>query len=289
LGGEPIGYETRISTKAGEEVAVEVHAKLIQRGRQKFIYWIQHDLSDRLALEELRDDLMSMIVHDLRSPLGNIISSLDLLQSAPADDQEMVNSLVTIAARSAERLSRLVDSLLDLRRMEAGELELQRKPVSLEPLLHEAVEQVQPTAAAKSIRVRQSTAPELPAAAADADLIRRVVVNLLDNALKYTPQGGLITVSAKQAQNMITVRVRDTGPGIPEGEQQRIFEKFRRVQRVSAPKGLGLGLAFCKLAVEAHGGQIWVENSARRGAAFSFTLPIATTSELRAPLSLKNS
>jgi len=289
LSGEPISYETRITSRAGDEVPVEVHAKLIQRGRQKFIYWIQHDLSDKLALEELRDDLMSMVVHDLRSPLGNIISSLDLLHSAPEDDREMAASLVTIATRSAERLSRLVDSLLDLRRMEAGELELQRQPVALEPLLREAVEQVQPTAAAKSIRVRQSAAPELPAAAADADLIRRVVVNLLDNALKYTPQGGQITVSAKQTQNLVTIRVRDTGPGVPAGEQQRIFEKFRRVQRESAPKGLGLGLAFCKLAVEAHGGTIWVENSVRRGAAFSFTLPIATTSELRAPLSLKNS
>jgi len=288
LGGEPISYETRISTKTGEEVPVEVHAKLIQRGRQKFIYWIQHDLSDRLALEELRDDLMSMIVHDLRSPLGNIISSLDLLQNAPADDQEMITSLVTIAARSADRLSRLVDSLLDLRRMESGEFELQRQPVAIDPLLREAVEQLNPTAAAKSIRVRLSAGPELPEAAADADLIRRVVVNLLDNALKYTPHGGLVTLSVKQSQNMLTIRVRDTGPGIPDGEQQRIFEKFRRVQRVSAPKGLGLGLAFCKLAVEAHGGRIWAENSARRGAAFNFTLPIATTSELRAPLSLKN-
>jgi signal transduction histidine kinase len=268
---------------------VEVHAKLIQRGGQKFIYWIQHDLSEKMALEELRDDLMSMVVHDLRSPLGNIISSLDLLQSAPADDQEMADSLVTIAVRSAERLSRLVDSLLDLRRMEAGEYELERRPVALEPLLREAAEQVQPLAAAKAIRLRPSTAPGLPDAAADADLIRRVIVNLLDNALKYTPQGGLVTISAKRTQNMLTVRVRDTGPGIPEGEQQRIFEKFTRVQRTSAPKGLGLGLAFCKLAVEAHGGQIWVENSARRGAAFSFTLPLATTSELRAPLSLKNS
>lgn len=282
LSGEPISYETRITTREGAEVPVEVHAKLIQRGEEKFIYWIQHDLSDRLALDELREDLMSMIVHDLRSPLGNIISALDILRSALPSDDEMVNSLLTIAQRAAGRLSRLVDSLLDVRRLEAGELGLQRAPVALDGLLMEAVEQVQALVTSKNLRLRTMLARDLPPAAADADLLRRVVVNLLDNAIKYTPKGGGITLATKRSGSTLTVSVRDTGPGVPEGEHERIFDKFMRVQREAAPKGLGLGLAFCKLAIEAHGGRIWVDSGRGGGATFYFTLPLAATAELRA-------
>jgi PAS domain S-box-containing protein len=282
LSGEPISYETRITTRDGAEVPVEVHAKLIKRGDEQFVYWVQHDLSDRLALEELRDDLMSMIVHDLRSPLANIMSSLEILRSALPADDEMVASLLTIALRAAGRLSRLVDSLLDLRRLEAGEIGLQRLPVALDTLLMEAVEQVQPMAASKNLNLRTVLALDLPPAAADADLLRRVVVNLLDNAIKYTPQGGSITLGTKRTGSTITVSVRDTGPGVPEGEHERIFDKFTRVQREAAPKGLGLGLAFCKLAIEAHGGRIWVDSGRGGGATFYFTLPLAATAELRA-------
>jgi signal transduction histidine kinase len=175
-----------------------------------------------------------------------------------------------------------VDSLLDLRRLEAGELGLQRLPVAVEALLMEAVEQVQPMVASKHLHLRTVVALDLPPAAADADLLRRVVVNLLDNAIKYTPQGGSITLGAKRSGSTLTVSVRDTGPGVPEGEHERIFNKFTRVQREAAPKGLGLGLAFCKLAIEAHGGRIWVDSERGGGATFFFTLPLAATAELRA-------
>ncbi len=286
LNGEPISYETRIVTKQGVEVPVEIHAKLIQRGGEKFVYWIQHDLSERLALEELRNDLISMIVHDLRSPLGNMVSALDILRSALPTDDEMVSSLLTIASRSGARLSRLVDSLLDLRRLEVGELGVNRLPVDMSALLYEAIEQVQPSAAGKALELHTLVPPELPPAGADADLIRRVVINLLDNSIKYTPQGGVITLGVKRTGGTLTVSVRDTGPGVPEGEHQRIFDKFMRVQREAAPKGLGLGLAFCKLAVEAHGGRIWVDSGRGPGATFSFTLPLATTAELRPASSL---
>lgn len=283
LTGEPISYETRIVTKSSVELPVEVHAKLIQRGGERFIYWIQHDLSERLALEELRNDLISMIVHDLRSPLGNMVSALDILRSALPPGDEMVASLLTIASRSGARLSRLVDSLLDLRRLEVGELGVNRLPVDMGTLFTEALEQVEPYAAGKALTLRTLVAPELPPAGADADLIRRVVINLLDNAIKYTPQGGVITLAVKRTGATLTVSVRDTGPGVPEGEHQRIFDKFMRVQREAAPKGLGLGLAFCKLAIEAHGGHIWVDSGRGPGATFSFTLPLATTAELRLP------
>ncbi|MGH2522792.1 MAG: GAF domain-containing protein, partial [Anaerolineales bacterium] len=274
-GGKEITYQTRITTKTGSEVPVEVHAKLIQRGGQEFIQWIQHDLSERIALEELRQDMVNMIVHDLRSPLGNIMSSLDVLKSSLLKADEAQHTLLTIATRSAARLSRLVDSLLDLRRLEAGQVVLSKAQTNLNALMADAVEQVQPAAESKESVLRSEVPPRLPFVMIDGDMIRRVIINLMDNAVKYTPRNGAITVTAKATAKEVTISVRDTGPGIPPAEHTRIFNKFARLQRErdSVPKGLGLGLAFCRLAVEAHGGRIWVDSTLGRGATFSFTLP----------------
>jgi PAS domain S-box-containing protein len=273
-GGKEITYQTRITTKQGNEIPVEVHAKLMQRRGQEFIQWIQHDLSERIALEETRSDLISMIVHDLRSPLGNILSSLDVAMSSLPTDSELVTSLLSIANRSAERMSRLVDSLLDLRRLEAGQMKLHREQQNLNALVSEAAEQVSSTAEGKGIQVKNELPPRLPLVSIDADMVRRVVINLLENSIKYTPGTGVVTITGKSDPKEVTISVKDTGPGIPATEHTRIFNKFARLNREAAPKGLGLGLSFCKLATEAHGGRIWVESQVGKGARFSFTLPI---------------
>jgi PAS domain S-box-containing protein len=272
-GGQEITYQTRITTKTGVEIPMEVHAKMIQRQGQEFIQWIQRDITERLQLEEMRNDLISMIFHDLRSPLGNILSSLDVVSASLPPESETEQTLISIANRSALRMSRMVDSLLDLRRLEAGQMTLNKDQVDVGALAADAVEQVQPLAEGKGIRLTKEVPPRLPMVDVDSDMIRRVIINLLENAVKYTPGEGVVTVSARSGPKEMTVMVKDTGPGIPAGEHTRIFSKFARLQREAAPKGLGLGLAFCKLAVEAHGGRIWVESQAGKGAVFSFTLP----------------
>jgi PAS domain S-box-containing protein len=272
-GGQEITYQTRITTKEGVEIPMEVHAKMIRRRGQEFIQWIQRDITERLQLEEMRSDLISMIFHDLRSPLGNIISSLDVVAASLPPGSDTEQSLITIANRSALRMSRLVDSLLDLRRLEAGQMQLTKEQVDIGTLAVEAIEQVNPLAEGKNIRLMKEVAPRLPMVDVDVDMIRRVIINLLENAVKYTPGEGAVTVNAKSGAKEMTIAVKDTGPGIPPGEHQRIFSKFARLQREAAPKGLGLGLAFCKLAVEAHGGHIWVDSQPGEGATFSFTLP----------------
>jgi len=138
----------------------------------------------------------------------------------------------------------------------------------------EAAEIVQPAAEGKGIGLQIDIPPRLPLVNLDADMIRRVIINLMDNSVKYTPEGGVVTVSARAAPAEVIVSVRDTGPGIPSDQHTRIFARFARLQRDSSPKGLGLGLTFCKLAIEAHSGKIWVESQMGHGSTFSFKLPM---------------
>ena len=267
-------FVTRLTTKDNLDIPVEVHAKRIKTPDMEFIQWIERDVSERVQMEEMREDLTAMIFHDLRSPLGNVISSLTMLQQSLPSNDEMSQSLVGIAIRSGQHLSRLVDSLLDLKRLEGGKAVLHKEDALLANLVNEALQQVQPTAQGKGIGLRNELPAWLPVVRVDADMIRRVIINLIENAVKYTPGSGSVTVSVKADTNEALISILDTGPGIPESERTRIFDKFARIQRIGAPKGLGLGLAFCRLAVEAHGGRIWVEPAPKQGAVFNFTLPV---------------
>jgi NtrC-family two-component system sensor histidine kinase KinB len=272
--GVTVSYNARATHQNGQQLPVEMHIKRIDIGQQPFLQWILRDISERLALDELRADLTSMIFHDLRSPLGNIISSLEVLQSSLPKEHEPLRAVLSIAYRSSRRLLRLVESLLDLGQLEAGQAVLHLKENSISALIIEVVEEVHPVAEAKGHQLRFDLAPELPAVMMDVDMIRRVIFNLLENAIKYTRGEGRITVSARPADHHILVGVSDTGPGVPAQDRQRIFERFARVQREGRAKGLGLGLAFCRLAVGAHGGRIWVESEEGKGAVFYFTLPL---------------
>jgi signal transduction histidine kinase len=152
---------------------------------------------------------------------------------------------------------------------------LHRTLGSISSIIAEAVEEIHPVAEAKGQVLHFSLAPaDLPMLEIDVDMIRRVLINLLENAVKYTRSGGQITLAASRRQSQVCVSVSDTGPGIPPRDQQRIFDKFARLHQEGYAKGLGLGLAFCRLAVEAHGGRIWVESEVGQGATFSFTLPV---------------
>lgn len=266
-------FETQVITKEGREIPVEVHAKRISTPEHDFIQWIERDISERMKIEEMREDLMSMIFHDLRAPLGNIMSSVTLLQSSMPTEDEINVSVLGIAARSGQHLARLVDSLLDLRRFEAGKAVLSQKEMSILPLIAEAVEQVHPIAQGKSITLTFNLPPKLPTVFIDEDMIRRVLINLIENSVKYTPNEGTVSVLAHEGKGHVIVSIQDNGPGIPEAERTRVFEKFARIRREGGPKGLGLGLAFVKMAIEAHGGKVWVDPAPEHGAIFRFALP----------------
>jgi PAS domain S-box-containing protein len=273
--GETKAYEARAAHQDGRQLPIEIHVKRIDIGPQATLQWILRDISERLALDELRLDMTSMIFHDLRSPLGNIISSLEMMQSSLTTESEPMRSVLSIALRSSRRLSRLVESLLDLGQLESGQAVLHKTPAAISSLIGEAVEEVHPVAEARGHLLQFGLGKaELPMVEMDVDMIRRVLINLLENAIKYTRTGGRIGVAARKHGRELLVSVTDNGPGIPAGEEKAIFEKFARVHPEGHPKGLGLGLAFSRLAVEAHGGRIWVESELGKGSTFTFALPM---------------
>jgi len=257
---------------------LETHMAKIDYGGREAIQWIGHDISERVALEQVRADLTHMIVHDLRSPLGSIMSSLQLISTAFIEQDETVPvlKLVRIAMRSGQKLYRLINSLLDMGRLEAGETELKKTRVSPEAVISEAIEQIQPLALDRGQTLLVHPCDALPEVPADNELILRVLTNLLDNAVKFTPKEGTITVRVQQVGQEIQFTVSDTGPGISPEFHQHVFDRFGRLDSARGFKGTGLGLTFCKVAVEAHGGRIWVESEVGHGAAFCFTLPLET-------------
>lgn len=272
--GDSHSYVATLLHMDGSELPVEVYVKQMDVEDQPVLQWIIRDMSERQALDQLRADLTSMIFHDLRSPLGNIISSLEVMKSSIQEDDELLGPVISVAQRSSRRLSRLIDSLLDISLLEEGKAVLYKSVVSLNTLVNEAVEEVLPTAEAKGHEITFKEDENIPKLEIDIDMIRRVIINLVENAVKYTPSGGNIDINVEDLGDKVQVGVRDTGSGIEVKDQLRIFDKFARVERKGRSKGLGLGLAFCRLAVEAHGGEIWVESETDQGSTFFFSLPV---------------
>lgn len=268
----------QVVTKTRELIYVNLYTKRTLFDNNEFLQWIYHDISKQVELEQMRDDLMAMLFHDLQSPLGNVITSLELLKlEIPPDKDSTLWVMVDIASRSSHRLQTLIRSILDINQLEAGHPVSERIKVDVYKLVDDVWEIERPHFEKREIDFVRQLAPDLPRVYAQEDMVRRVLVNLVDNAIKYSPESRVITVKASVPdEGMVLIAVIDQGTGIPEQYRQSIFKKFERIQREGESKGLGMGLAFCRLAVEAHGGQIWVDDAPDGGARFNFTLPIAT-------------
>jgi len=268
-------YEASLRRADGGTTPIEVYARRAEFDDTDSIQWILRDITARKELDELRDDMTSMIFHDIRSPLGNIVSSLEMMSGLMPVD-ETLNSMLNIARNSTARIQRLVNSLLDINRLEAGQQILDQNAVDPLELIRESLRDVEPAANGRQQTLVNTTMGVLPYIWVDVDMVHRVLINLLENSIKFTPVGGRIEIGA-QVQDGLSVIfwVRDTGPGIPAADQGRIFEKFTRVRGKSRTSGLGVGLAFCRLAVLGHGGKIWVESDAGNGTSFWLTLPVA--------------
>jgi signal transduction histidine kinase len=253
---------------------VETHHKLrqfqIQMERQNSE--LQGNYDQLRKLEGLRDNLTHMVVHDMRSPLAIVQMSLELLKTTLTGLSDPESKLLDGALRGAQVMNRMTTQLLDVSRLEAGQMPLNKTVCDLAPIAQAALEAIAPLLGDRHALL---DAREPLTARCDAVLLRRVLDNLLSNALKFTPPGKAITLSIAREGNAAQLAVTDTGSGIPEKYHQKIFEKFSQIEDEQQSKGTGLGLTFCKLAVEAHGGKIGVDSEVGRGSTFWFTLPLA--------------
>jgi two-component system sensor histidine kinase KdpD len=228
----------------------------------------------QMASERLRNSLLSALSHDLRTPLAALVGLADLLAASRPPLAADQLALATAIADKTQRMTHMVTNLLDMARIQSGEMRLRIEWQSLEELVAGAVKSAQSALGGRPVSVR--IAPGFPLVECDAVLIERVLVNLLENAGKYTPSGSCVEIGAFVVGDEVRVSVRDHGPGVTRGQEESIFEKFTRGNVESATPGMGLGLAICRAIVEAHRGRITVEPATGEGANFVFTLPRGT-------------
>jgi signal transduction histidine kinase len=237
-------------------------------------------LNERLKeLDRMKSDFVSNVSHELRTPLTAIKGAVDLvLREVAGPLTEKQIHYLTRVRSNTQHLTGLINDLLDLSKIESGRIEVKSSPVSLSGLVHEVVEALRFVAAEKVITLESTIPRKSILVWADRNKINQVLMNLIGNAIKFTPMQGRIIVSASTiGEERVQVSVSDTGPGIPPDEKKRIFAKFYQIAELNGtnPKGTGLGLAISKALVELHGGRIWVESEPSRGSTFCFTLPLS--------------
>ncbi|HQE92113.1 MAG TPA: ATP-binding protein [Anaerolineae bacterium] len=270
-----VTWEIQIQTPTAEKRTLDVHLSYLPDYLPAGAYqWLAHDITDQVELNEMREQFSHMIVHDLRVPLNNITNTLELAMTAwrERDVTVPVEQLLEIGLRSAQRMERLISNILDARRLAVGQSTLAVSTIRIPDMVTEVVEIIQPNIKRRRHTFIQRLQDDLPLMQGDVDLLRRVLLNILDNAAKYTPDGGTIMLAVHADADNFHFAISDTGPGIPEEDQAHLFELFYRAHG-HQQRGAGIGLAFCKLAVEAHGGHISVQSGKDKGAVFTFTIP----------------
>ena len=236
---------------------------------------VLHDITELRRLERVRQDFVANVSHEFRTPLTAIQGFAETLLSGALEDKENSRRFLGIIRDHAVRLGRLTEELLRLSQIEARKLDLEFRPINLKSLIAGCVETAHFEASQKGITLEIRSKDGLPTVQADSSMLREAIQNLLDNAVRYTPSGGRVTVETSSHGNEVQIAVRDTGIGIPKDEQQRIFERFYRVDPARSRElgGTGLGLSIAKHLVESHGGRIEVESEVGKGSTFRVILP----------------
>ena len=237
-----------------------------------------HNVTHQKQLEADRDAFTQMLVHDLRSPVAAVISGLQLIELAiqEGDPPDLLLRSSRASLASANKLLNLIGALLDIQKLETGQLELQLEPVAPPSLVREVVDILRSLAEMSNVSLEMDAPEDTPLVRGDPEHLRRVLTNLVDNALKFVGEAGRVRVSVAPDGEFVRFSVTDNGPGIPPEYRERIFGRYVQVPgRVARRRGTGLGLAYCRMIVEMHGGKIWVESSPAGGSDFIYTLPVA--------------
>ncbi len=238
---------------------------------------VLHDITQEKRLEQMRDDLVSMIVHDLKNPLAGVIGFAEIMHSKvkKRDDMADFENFLTKIMFQANTLHEMVNNILEVHKMEDGSMELQKDVSNLQTIITNAVRQVEMSAKQKAISITTDLPDPVPPVFVDHTKIIRLFANILSNGIKYTPEQGHMHISVSVQDDDILVGISDTGKGIPTEYLDTIFDRFAQIDRKNQGKAasVGLGLYFCKLVVESHGGRIWAESEPDKGSTFFFTFP----------------
>ena len=295
VSNEVLDAQSPYATRLNDTGFVEAELEFVRRNAQAVPVWAKmvklnalsqddtqivvylRDIAERKKLDELKDEFIGLVSHELRSPLTVIMGAINtaLGEWTRLSPQEM-RQLLQDASVEAESLSHLLGNLLELSRAQANRLLLYIEPVSLEKITHKVVMKIkQQYPSAHQIMIDMPR--RLPPVRADELRLERILYNLLENSIKYSPQGGEVRVSARRENDNLIIEVNDHGIGISIEDQAKLFQPFRQIGQpeVGPSNGAGLGLLVCRRLVEAHAGRIWVESQPAQGSTFSFALPVA--------------
>lgn len=275
LAGEP-RVEAEIATGTLRQHFFAATVASVRAGETSGAVIVLHDITELRKLERIRRDFVANVSHEFRTPLTAIQGFAETLIGGAMDDPQNRGRFLGIILEHSRRLARLTEDLLKLSQMDAERLELEIRPVSVAQLIESCYETSQRRALEKDLSLSLNVPSQLPDVAADSRRIQEVLQNLLDNAIQYTLPGGKIVLSAELHNDEVVFVVADTGIGIPQADQPRIFERFYRVDvaRSREAGGTGLGLSIAKHLVEAHGGRIWVQSEVGVGSKFHFSIPV---------------
>jgi len=235
-----------------------------------------HDMTDVKRVEQVRRDFVANVSHELRTPLAAIKSVIETLEGGAMDDPKAAHDFLRRADGEVDRLVQMVEELLELSRIESGELSMTREPVNVGGAVQTAAERLRPQAEKAHVALTVDVAADLPGVSGDRVSLERAIVNLINNAIKFTPEGGAVRVIARRDSGGVTIEVIDNGAGIEPQDLPRVFERFYKADRARRAGGTGLGLAVVKHTAEAHGGRVEVESRLGEGSTFRIWLPAST-------------
>jgi two-component system phosphate regulon sensor histidine kinase PhoR len=269
----------------GQCLQVEASVAGGQRENEACVVLVFHDITELRRLEKIRKDFVANVSHELRTPLTAIKGYVEALLDGGKDDPKTSTDFLEIILKQSERLNLIIEDLLELSKIESGQVLFKHEPFHVQNVIERTLAMMKPLADKKGHRLTSWVAPDLPLVSGDEERLVQVLTNLIENAIKYTPEGGTITIAAHplpdsqipgSAVSTIEISVTDTGIGIPEQDRPRVFERFYRVDKARSRElgGTGLGLAIVKHIVEGHGGQVWVEANEPTGSRFVVRLPI---------------
>ncbi|MFA6078242.1 MAG: ATP-binding protein [Candidatus Omnitrophota bacterium] len=274
LENRPFAQEVIVNTPEQKAIMIS-GSPVIKDGTAEGAVLVFHDITELKRLEDIRKDFVANVSHELRTPISSIKGYSETILDGKVEDKDTLKEFIGIIYQDSNRLANLIDDLLDLSRIESGKMKMEFGPLDIKPAAERCVNVLERAAAKKSLAIKVEMPSGLPKALGDEKRLSQVFLNIIDNAIKYTPEKGSITIKAAQIEKFIQVDISDTGIGISEKDLPRIFERFYRVDKARSRElgGTGLGLSIVKHIIQAHNGQVWVQSTPGLGSTVSFTIP----------------